>query len=72
MLKQAVGEFDRDNRGWLEFGPISTEKRACLASCGYCGSTIIMGGVQAGGERFCNKKCAQDAQVLAVSQYCSR
>jgi hypothetical protein len=26
-----------------------------MAKCGYCGSTIIMGGVQSGTQRFCNR-----------------
>src|SRR5256885_9126250 len=37
-----------------------------MAKCGYCGSTIIMGGVRQGEERFCNKKCFQNGYVLAA------
>src|SRR5947208_3404803 len=39
-----------------------------MAKCGYCGSTIIMGGVRAGAQRFCNNKCHQNAYVLSVAQ----
>lgn len=40
-----------------------------MATCAYCGSTIIMGGVQAGGLRYCNNKCHQSAYILAASQH---
>ena len=39
-----------------------------MAKCGYCGSTIVIGGVRAGEQRFCNNKCAGNAYVLSVSQ----
>ena len=39
-----------------------------MTKCGYCGSTIIMGGVKAGGQRFCNKKCHQNAYILSVTK----
>ena len=39
-----------------------------MASCAQCGSTIIMGGVENGGRRFCNEKCHQGALMLAASQ----
>lgn len=39
-----------------------------MAKCGYCGSTIIMGGVRAGDQRFCNNKCHQNAQILSVTK----
>lgn len=39
-----------------------------MAKCGYCGSTILMGGVSAGANRYCNKKCATNAYVLSVAQ----
>ena len=40
-----------------------------MASCGYCGSTVIFGGVktQDNSERFCNKKCYQGAVLLSMS-----
>ena len=39
-----------------------------MAKCGYCGSTIIMGGVRAGDQRFCNKRCHQSAYILSVTK----
>jgi hypothetical protein len=39
-----------------------------MAKCGYCGSTIIMGGVRSGDQRFCNNKCHQSSLVLGVAQ----
>jgi len=39
-----------------------------MAKCGYCGSTIIMGGVRAGNLRFCNSRCHQNAYILSVAQ----
>ena len=39
-----------------------------MAKCDYCGSTILMGGVRNGQQRFCNNKCAQSAYILSVSQ----
>jgi hypothetical protein len=43
-------------------------KKEFMAKCDYCGSTIVIGGVKAGHQRFCNKKCAGNAYVLNVSQ----
>lgn len=39
-----------------------------MAKCAYCGSTIIMGGVRAGDQRFCNDRCHQNAYILSVAQ----
>ena len=39
-----------------------------MAKCGYCGSTIFLGGVTAGGQRFCNNKCHQNAYILSVTK----
>jgi hypothetical protein len=39
-----------------------------MAKCGYCNSTILMGGVRSGDQRFCNSRCAQNARVLSVTQ----
>lgn len=39
-----------------------------MAKCGYCGSTILMGGVRSGDQRFCNSRCSQNARVLSVTQ----
>jgi len=38
-----------------------------MGKCGYCGSTIIVGGVRAGGQQYCNNKCHQSACVLSVT-----
>jgi hypothetical protein len=40
-----------------------------MAKCGYCGSTIIMGGASADGRRFCNNKCLQNAYILSASKH---
>jgi len=37
-----------------------------MAKCGYCGSTIIMGGVKSAEQVYCNKKCFMDASILNV------
>jgi len=39
-----------------------------MAKCGYCGSTIVMGGVRADDQRFCNNKCYQNAYILSVTK----
>jgi len=39
-----------------------------MAKCGYCGSTIVIGGVRAGEQRFCNQKCLQGAYILSVTK----
>lgn len=39
-----------------------------MAKCDYCGATILMGGVRAGSQRFCNNKCHQNAYVLSVTK----
>ncbi len=39
-----------------------------MGQCGYCGTTIIFGGVRDGDQRFCNNKCRQNGYVLRVSQ----
>lgn len=38
-----------------------------MQKCAYCGSTIIMGGVRSGPERFCNNKCAANGHVLRLA-----
>lgn len=40
-----------------------------MAKCGYCGSTIVIGGVRNGAQRFCNNKCLQNAYILSVSRH---
>lgn len=39
-----------------------------MAKCGYCGSTILVGGVSSGTQRFCNNKCLGNARVLQLAQ----
>jgi hypothetical protein len=39
-----------------------------MAKCAQCGSTIIMGGVTHGSERFCNVKCQNNAFILKQAQ----
>ena len=38
-----------------------------MAKCDYCGSTIIVGGVRQGEQRFCNQKCPQSGTLVALS-----
>lgn len=40
-----------------------------MASCGYCGSTILFGGVRSGDQRFCDRKCAQKAAVTEAVKH---
>jgi hypothetical protein len=39
-----------------------------MAKCGYCGSTVVIGGARSGEQRFCNTKCQQGAYVLSLSK----
>jgi len=39
-----------------------------MAKCGYCGTTIIFGGVKDRALRFCNKECYQKGGVLRLSR----
>ena len=39
-----------------------------MAKCGYCGSTIVIGGVSANGQRYCSNKCYQGAYILTVTK----
>jgi hypothetical protein len=39
-----------------------------MSKCAYCNSTIIMGGVRAGEQRFCNNRCHQSAYILSVTK----
>ena len=38
-----------------------------MASCAYCDSFILFGGVKDGEQRFCSAKCAAKGQVLRVA-----
>jgi hypothetical protein len=37
-----------------------------MTKCSYCGTTIFMGGVRSGDQRFCNKNCLQNARLLTM------
>jgi len=39
-----------------------------MASCGYCGTTILFGGARIGDQRFCSARCAENGRVLAASR----
>lgn len=39
-----------------------------MEKCGYCGSTIVIGGARLGGQRFCNSRCQQAAQLLEFAR----
>lgn len=39
-----------------------------MARCGYCGSSILFGGTQYNGQRFCNQKCANNGYLIAVAE----
>src|SRR5712692_9519771 len=38
-----------------------------MASCAYCGTTILFGGARQGELRFCNSKCQSKGGVLSVA-----
>lgn len=38
-----------------------------MASCGYCGSTILFGGTTYNGQRFCNQECAAKGYLVALA-----
>jgi len=39
-----------------------------MATCDYCGTTIVFGGVKDNDLRFCNKECYQKGHVLVLSR----
>ena len=39
-----------------------------MARCGYCGTSILFGGVRDANNRFCNSKCHQNGYILSVAQ----
>jgi len=39
-----------------------------MASCDYCGSMILFGGVKTGTQRFCNDRCYTAGALIEVSQ----
>ena len=38
-----------------------------MRRCSYCRSTIIVGGVRDGEQRFCNDRCHQSGVLVALS-----
>lgn len=39
-----------------------------MASCDYCGSRILFGGVKADQGRFCNDRCHTDGALIEVAR----
>jgi hypothetical protein len=39
-----------------------------MTKCGYCGTTIFVGGVRSGNQRFCNNTCFQNARVASMTK----
>jgi hypothetical protein len=39
-----------------------------MASCAYCGTTILFGGVKENELRFCNKECYQKGSIIVLSK----
>jgi hypothetical protein len=39
-----------------------------MTKCAYCNSTIIMGGITQGAERFCNATCRNNAYIVTLSK----
>ena len=39
-----------------------------MASCDYCGSSILFGGTKVGEQRYCNARCQRAGQLIQVSQ----
>jgi len=39
-----------------------------MTKCGYCGTSILFGGVRDGEQRYCNNKCHQSAYILRAAQ----
>ncbi len=39
-----------------------------MTKCGYCGSTIFMGGVRDGDQRYCNKECHRSGLIMRAAQ----
>src|SRR3954462_13935656 len=43
-----------------------------MAKCGYCGTTILFGGVREGDQRYCNQRCQQSGYILRLGQQVPR
>jgi hypothetical protein len=39
-----------------------------MARCAYCSITILFGGVEEGGERYCNERCRQSQLLLRAAE----
>ena len=39
-----------------------------MTKCDFCGTTILFGGQEAGGLRFCNAQCASNGQLITLSR----
>jgi hypothetical protein len=39
-----------------------------MAACAYCGTTIILGGVKDGEDRYCNNECAAQGEIIHASR----
>ena len=39
-----------------------------MATCAYCGTTILLGGARQGNLRFCNTRCQQSAYLVTLAQ----
>lgn len=39
-----------------------------MARCGYCGATILIGGVRLANQRFCDRKCAQQGAATEAAR----
>jgi len=37
-----------------------------MPKCGFCGTTIVIGGVRSGDQRFCNGKCQHNAHIVKL------
>jgi hypothetical protein len=42
--------------------------RTSMAKCSYCNSTIVIGGVRSGDQRYCNSQCQQNAYILGATK----
>jgi len=39
-----------------------------MPKCAYCNSTILLGGIRKGDQRYCNNKCYQEGFLISASQ----
>jgi len=56
-------------RDWMAlYTTLKTRLQREMAKCDYCNSTIVIGGVKQGDQRFCNQKCYQSGLLLNVAR----